>query len=295
MNSNLPGKGTPPKKDRRDAARESARLMREAQQKKDKRNKLFLRGGIGAGLVAIAVVVALVIVNSNGPAAAGPLNMASDGVLLTGDGTTLTAVPTVALAADAAPIATDQTKLTSTANIVVYADYLCPYCGQFEATNGTAINSWVTAGNATLEFHPISILDANSAGTKYSTRAANAAVCVANSQPAAFPAVNAALFAKQPAESTAGLTDQDLVSLVTTAGVTDASVTKCITDGSFKSWVGNATKRALAGPLPNSTTLTKVAGTPTVLVNGVAYTGSLTDATVFSTFVQDQVTAAAAK
>jgi protein-disulfide isomerase len=295
MNSNLPGKGTPPKKDRRDAARESARLMREAQQKKDRRRKLFLRGGIGAGLVAIAVVVALVVVNSNGPAAAGPLNMASDGILLTGNGTTITAVPTTALAADATPVATDHTKLTSTANIVVYADYQCPYCGQFEATNGAAMNSWVTAGNATLEYHPISILDASSSGSKYSTRSANAAVCVANYQPSAFPAVNSALFAKQPPEGSAGLSDQDLVSLVSTAGVTDTSVTKCITGGTFKSWVGNATKRALAGPLPNSTTLTKVAGTPTVLVNGVAYTGSLTDAKAFSTFVQAQVTTAPAK
>jgi protein-disulfide isomerase len=294
MNSNLPGKATPPKKDRREAARESARLMREAQQKRDRRRKLYLRGGIGAGLVAIAAIVALVIVNSVGPAAAGPLNMASDGVVFTGDGSALAVVPTPALAADAPSIPTDQTALTGTANIAIYADYLCPFCEQFETTNGAAIASAVTAGTATLEYHPISILDNGSNGTKYSTRSANAVACVANYEPTKFLDVNAALFANQPAENSDGLSDTDLISLAGTAGVTDPAITKCINDRTFSAWVGKATARALAGPLPNAD-IAKVAGTPTVLVNGVTYKGSLTDATEFQTFMDDQVKAAAAK
>ena len=291
MNSNAYGKPVPPKKDRREQARESARLMREEQQKRDKRKRLFMRGGIGVGLLAVAAIVALVIVNSVGPAAAGPANMASDGILLTGNGSSITATPTKALAADAKPIATDRTALTGTANIAVYVDYLCPYCGQFEATNGAQIASWVTAGTATLEFHPISILDSNSAGSKYSTRAANVAACVANYQPDDFLAVNTALFASQPKENTTGLTDAELATLVKTAGVTDKKVASCITDRTFANWLGAATKRALAGPLPDAD-IKKVSGTPTVLVNGVAYTGALDNATTFSDFVTAQVAAA---
>ncbi|TFC16363.1 hypothetical protein E3O19_07370 [Cryobacterium algoritolerans] len=291
MNSNAYGKPVPPKKDRREQARESARLMREEQHKRDKRKSLFLRGGIGAGLLAVAAIVVLVIVNSVGPAVGGPANMASDGILLTGNGSVIKATPTKALAADAKPIATDRTALTKTANIAIYVDYLCPYCGQFEATNGAQIASWVTAGNATLEFHPISILDSNSAGSKYSTRAANAAACVANYRPDDFLAVNTALFARQPKENTAGLTDAALASLVKTAGVTDKKVDSCITDRTFASWLGTATKRALAGPLPDAD-IKKVSGTPTVLVNGVTYKGALDNATTFSDFVTAQVTAA---
>ena len=288
--SNVYGKPVPPKKDRREMARESARQLREEQQKKEKRNRWLLRGGIGAGLIAAAVVVALVVVGSQGPAAPGPLNMASDGVLLGGDGTNIVPVETVSVAADEDPIATDPSTLGDTANIVVYADYLCPFCGQFETTNGEQIAGWVAAGTATLELHPISILDPVSAGSKYPTRAAAAVACVANYEPENVLALNAALFANQPAENTEGLTDEDLVSLATSAGVTDEKVATCITENTFAAWVGTATKRALDGPLPNAD-IEQVKGTPTVLVNGVSYPGALDDPAAFEAFVTAQATA----
>ena len=69
------------------------------------------------------------------------------------------------------------------------------------------------------------------------------------------------------------------------AGVEDtAAVNTCIDDQSFVSWVRAATERATSGPLPG-TEVASVSGTPTVLVNGEAYTGSLTDADAFSSFV----------
>ena len=271
-------------------ARESARLMREEQKKREARRRWYWRGGIGVGLIAVATIVAMVVVGSVKPPSPGPLNMASDGVLVQGDGTSITAVPTAATAADADPTPTDVSALTSTVNITVYLDYLCPYCGQFETTNGAQLSSWLTAGNITLETHPISILDQSSNGTKYSTRSANAAACVANYQPDSFLDVNSALFANQPTEGTDGLTNAELVSLVEKAGVTDASVASCITDQEFGSWVGDATDRALAGPLPN-TDVKNVAGTPTVLVQGVQYTGALDDAAAFESFVMEQATA----
>lgn len=290
MNAKTPGQPLPPKKDRREVARETARLQREEQKKRDARNRWFLRGGIGLALVAVAAIVAVLIVGSIKPATPGPLNMASDGILMQGDGTTISAVPTAATAADAEPEPTDLSALTSTVNIAVYVDYLCPYCGQFETTNGEQLASWLTAGNITLETHPISILDQSSSGSKYSTRSANAAACVANYQPDSFLDVNTALFANQPAEGTTGLTNDELVSLVEEAGVTDASVATCITDEEFSGWVGDATDRALDNPLPN-TDMGALTGTPTVLVQGVQYTGALNDAAAFETFVMEQATA----
>ena len=285
------GQARPPKKDRREEARETARLMRLEQVKRDKRRRFFLRGGIGIGLLAVVAIVAVVIVNNvTAPAAASPANMASDGVLLGSDGTTVSATTTAALEADADPIATDQSALDDTANIVMYVDYLCPICGNFEATNGEQITSWVTAGNATVEIHPISILDRLSSGTEYATRAANAAACVANYDPDNFLAFNAAMFADQPAENTTGLTDAELTSLVSSAGITGAEVASCIADQTYSDWVDASTQRALEGPIPNSD-LEQVEGTPTVLVNGVQYAESFTDAAAFEAFVIAQASA----
>jgi len=290
MNAKTPGQSLPPKKDRREVARETARIQREEQKKRETRNRWFLRGGIGLALVAVAAIVAVLIVGSVKPASPGPLNMASDGILMQGDGTTVSAVPTAATAADAEPVPTDVSALTSTVNIAVYVDYLCPYCGQFETTNGAQLASWLTAGNITLETHPISILDQSSSGSKYSTRSANAAACVANYQPDSFLDVNTALFANQPTEGTTGLTNAELVSLVDEAGVTDEAVATCITDEEFSGWVGDATDRALDNALPN-TDIGALTGTPTVLVQGVQYTGDLGDAAAFEAFVMEQATA----
>ncbi|SDN40658.1 Protein-disulfide isomerase [Cryobacterium flavum] len=287
------GQARPPKKDRREEAREHARLMRAEQVKRDKRRRLFLRGGIGIGLLAVVAIVTLVIVNNvTAPAAQGPANMASDGILLGSDGTTVSAATSTPLAADAEPVATDQSALTDTANIVMYVDYLCPICGNFETTNSEQITSWVTAGNATVEIHPISILDRLSSGTKYATRAANAAACVADYDPNNFLAFNSAMFADQPAENSTGLTDAELTTLVEGAGVTSTDVASCIKDQTYADWVDASTQRALNGPIPNSD-IEKVKGTPTVLVNGVSYTGSFTDAAAFEAFVTAQTTAAA--
>ena len=289
------GQARPPKKNRRDEAREHAKAMRAEQIKRDKRRRFFLRGGVGVGLLAVVAIVTLLIVNNvNAPAAPGPANMASDGILLSSDGTTVSAAVASAQTADADPTATDQTALADLANIVIFVDYLCPICGNFENTNGAQITEWVNAGNATVEIHPISILDRASSGTEYSTRAANAAACVATYEPNVFLDFNAAMFANQPAENTRGLTDDELVGIAESAGVTSTDLASCISDQTYSGWVDASTQRALDGPIPNSD-IENVKGTPTVLVNGVSYTGSFTDAAAFEAFVTAQMTATPAE
>ncbi len=283
-----PGSNNQPgKKDRREAAREKARLEREAEKRRQRRNRIFVQGGIGIVVLAIVAVIALVIVNVNKPAGPGPLNMASDGILLTGSN--LSATKTPAIKAGAVPIVTDRTKHKTTANIVTYIDYQCPYCQQFETTNATQIATWVKAGVATIEIHPIAFLDNSSLGNKYSTRAANAAACVANYDPNNYYAVNTALFANQPAENTSGKTDAQLFAVLKGAGSGSAAIKSCITSQQFVPWVAAATARV--HPNGDAKVFKGVAvtpitfgGTPTVFVSGVQYTGSLTDATAFSAF-----------
>jgi protein-disulfide isomerase len=277
------GDGRPTKNHRRDAVRTKAKRIREEQKKKDRRNRVALRGGIAAAGVAVVAVIALVIINSIPPVGPGPANMASDGVLI-GEG--MTPVVTTALQPDAKPIPSKPDATGTVADIRIYSDYLCPFCSQFETANSEQISQWVTSGAATVEIHPVSILTHKSSGSKYSLRAANAAACVANFAPDDFYAFNATLFEEQPEEGTVGHDDAAIKGLVKKAGVSSAvsKINECIDDTTFKSWVIASTDRAVSGPLPN-TEVEAITGTPTVLVNGKQYVGALDDPKEFAAFV----------
>ncbi|TFB71943.1 hypothetical protein E3O06_10985 [Cryobacterium glaciale] len=279
-----PSDSSPSKNRRRDAARVKAKQLRVSQKKKDRRNKVFLQGGIGIAAIAIVVLVSVIIVNSIKPAGPGPKNMASDGALI-GEG--MITVLTPALQPDANPRPSEPDPTGAVANIRIYVDYLCPLCGDFEDANTEQIAQWVDSGAATVEIHPVAILTSKSAGTKYSLRAANAAACVANYSPDDFFDFSSALFVDQPEETSPGRSNNEIKAVVKDAGVSTAlsSINSCIDDGTYESWVKAATDRALDGPIPNSS-MKSIIGTPTILVNGKPYTGSLDDPKEFASFVQ---------
>ncbi len=282
MSNTNSGAARPTKNERRDAAREKSRTLREEQRKKERRNRWIIQGSVIGATLAIVAVIALVITNSVQPPAPGPRNMASDGILI-GEG--FEAVPTEAIQPGALPVANVRDETSEVISIQMFVDYLCPICGVFEDTNGEQIATWVETGAATVEIFPYAILDRVSQGTKYSTRAANAAACVANYSPNQFFAFNALLFANQPEENTAGLSDEELIALTVEAEVEKApSIGQCVRDQKFKTWVAEARDRHGAGPVPNSN-VASVTGTPTIIVNGVQYTGSLNDPAAFSSFV----------
>ena len=275
----------PTRNERRDAAREKARILREEQKKRERRNKVLIQGGIIVAVLAVAALVVTLIMQNTKPEGPGPENMASDGIVLTGVDGAITVVETPALAAGATPAATVHDESGEVANIVTYIDYLCPFCGQFETTNSDSIRTMVESGAATLEVHPVAILTNKSAGTQYSLRAANAAACVAENSPEAFLDFNQLLFENQPEEGSTGLTNDEIKEFVEQSGAGSLSkIDKCIDDSQFKAWVQAATNRALTEPVPNSD-LESITGTPTVLVNGKQYVGSLTDPAEFQSFV----------
>ena len=222
----------------------------------------------------VLAIVAVVIVNSIRPAVPGPLNMLSDGIKI---GQGFVAEPTAALEPDAEPVANERDPNTNIIDIRTYVDYLCPFCGAFEVTNGDYIASLVENGGATLTVHPISILDRASQGTRFSSRAVNAAACVANYAPNQFFDFNTLLFTNQPAENSSGFTVQADVEA-------PADVAACVRDQPFRAWVTAASARALNGPIPDSN-IEKVTGTPTVIVNGLKYEGPVDDLESFKAFV----------
>lgn len=259
----------PSRSEAREQARQKARELSQKSSARDKRVRFFTQFGLVAAAVTVIAILAVVIMEGTKPAGPGPLNMASDGIKI---GAEYKAVKTEALPAEAEPVATPA-NAAGVVDITLFVDYLCPICGEFEKTNAEVLDGLVSSGAATLEIHPIAFLDNRSQGTKYSTRATNAAACVANYTPDAFYAFNGLLFANQPAENTPGLDDATIISLATQAGA-NAQVTDCIEGGDFEDWVGAETTRAMSGILAINNldpSFTGVTGTPTVLINGVPF------------------------
>ena len=282
MTNGISGNDRQSKNERREAARKKAKELRDSQRKKDRRTKVVLQGGVILAVLAIVAIVAFVIVTTVKPVGPGPRNMLSDGILINQG---FTATPTAALKPDAKPVPNVRDKDSDVIHIQMYIDYFCPVCGDFEKANGDQLTTWLESGAANVEIFPMAILDRASQGTKYATRAANAAACVADSSPDQYYDFHNILFENQPEENTAGLTDEQLIKLTKEAKVSNPkAIANCIEDQEFKNWVADARSRAQNGPIANSN-VEKVTGTPTVIVNGVKYTGALDDAKAFSSFV----------
>ena len=273
------------KDQKRDYAREMARLEREKRLKAQSRNRVLVRVGATVGALALLAGVGGGIWLATRPAGPGPANMASDGILFVGANGDVRPVSTPGLPDGDDPVATDPDAYDAPLKIVTYIDYGCPYCGQFETANAAQIEELVASGQATLEVHPISILD-RAFLAPYPTRAANAAACIAAEIPESFLDANVALFANQPEEQSAGYTNGEIIDLLQTAGIDTDPIASCINDGTYNGWVAAATERATAGPLPN-TDVANVSGTPTVLVNGIRYQpNNLGDPAEFAAFLQ---------
>uniref|UniRef100_A0A942SYS0 Thioredoxin domain-containing protein n=1 Tax=Neobacillus citreus TaxID=2833578 RepID=A0A942SYS0_9BACI len=258
----------PSKNERRAHAREVARERAEAEKRRKRRNKWFLQGGIGLGIVAIAAVIVLVVVNVNSAAnvsAAGPKNMITGGIQFTGQDGEVTPVTTKGVPADGTPSAAPTSDPDGAAVVTEYVDWACPVCKQFEAAYADQILDKVKSGDATLSIHPVSILDRNYAGSRYASRAANAAMCVANYQPEKFLDVQTQFFDNQPEEGTKGLTNAEIADLVQAGGATGSKVSECLSTEQFKGWVTKYTNEVLED---ESLAGSQGFGTPTVLVNG---------------------------
>jgi protein-disulfide isomerase len=145
---------------------------------------------------------------------------------------------------------------TGPVKIDIYEDFMCPICGTFEKQAGPTLAKLVADGTVTVVYHPIAILDRYSS-TEYSTRAAAASAAAADGKK--FIEFHNALYARQPAEGSAGLDNATLVSIGTSVGLTDATFAGAVTNGTYRGWAAKVTETASARG---------VTGTPTVMVGG---------------------------
>ncbi|MFC0533366.1 DsbA family protein [Phytohabitans kaempferiae] len=139
--------------------------------------------------------------------------------------------------------------------IDIYEDFICPGCGQFERQTGGTIDQLISEGKVTVVYHPVAYLD-RASSTDYSTRASAASGAAAEG--GKFREYKKALFAQQPAEGGAGLSDDQLIEIGRSVGLGDAFA-QAVRDGKYKAWTAHVTDEASGDG---------VTGTPTVRVNG---------------------------
>jgi len=169
------------------------------------------------------------------------------------------AAPTYTATASAAVVTAGTGKVV----VDTYEDFLCPICNQFEKRYSAQIVAALNAGQISVRYHTIAILDPSSTPAGYSTRAANAAVCSAAA--GIYPVYREKLFAEQPAEGSAGLTNEQLVAFGTALGA-KGDFAGCVNGGTNTKAVTAETDKAIADPaLKNSN---GQFGTPTLRVKG---------------------------
>ncbi|WP_217136634.1 DsbA family protein [Leucobacter chinensis] len=273
------------KNERREAARAQAKAAREAQVKKEKRNRLFVQGGIVVGVLAVIAIIALVVTQMVKPAGPGPKNMASGGVVFEGENFEVRETP--AIGDGEKLVAQEVNRETVPLDITIYVDFMCPACGAFEQEASAMLEQWVGSGQATLQVYPVNFLDSQSKGTRYSTRAANAFACVAEQQPdAAWDYYRTLLSAEvQPAEGTTGLTNDRLLEVAVESGASDnRELRQCVQNVPFADFISKTNRLAFTGPLLGlepDTVLADgrggmldadadqhISGTPAIIVNG---------------------------
>ena len=152
--------------------------------------------------------------------------------------------------AEPAPTGVVVGPATAPAQVALYEDLGCPPCARFGSAFDPVLQAELATGKVAVHFYDVAILDPEFAGSKYSTRAANAALCAGQLGTAPFLTVHAALLARQPAEGATGHTDAELVAIARAAGVSDPGFARCVTGRRFVASVASATSAATTSASP---------------------------------------------
>jgi protein-disulfide isomerase len=153
--------------------------------------------------------------------------------------------------------------------LTFYEDFLCPACGNFERAFGPTVSNLIDAGAIAADYYMVGLLS-RPQNDDYSSRAGNAAYCVADESVDAFRRFHTALYTKEIQPSETGTTfpnNAKLIELAREAGVV-GKVPDCVNSGKYIKMVdGLATSAGIHA-------------TPTVRINGQDYQWSTPDALV---------------
>lgn len=235
-----------------------AQMRAEAAKAEARRRTLIVTSIVA--VIVVAIVAGFVIVqqarrDSAAAESATPANIGADNSIVIGD--------------DDAPV-----------TMVVYEDFQCPYCAQFESANREQMADWTDSGDVQVQYRPIAFLDSASTDD-YSTRALNAVAAVMDVAPDAFLEFHNLLFENQPEEGGAGLTDQQLIDYAVQAGAPEEEITEPIENLAFEGWTARVTE---------ASSQDGISGTPTIKINGTSIDNI--DADSVKSAVEDALAAA---
>lgn len=259
-------------------ARERARQIADRQARRHSGRPLGLILGIVALVLAIVLIIGLVMwQNSKSKIPeAGPVPASANqygGITVTKDGIPQNTSDVEERDLSSLPPAPEEPDTTKTppgivdadkaatngepVQLVVFQDYECVHCADFENENAELLKKYVDAGKLDVEYRNLNFLD-KATPDQYSSRAANAAYLVAEQVSAdQFLEYSQEVFTHQ---GTGGLSNQELAEI---AGKHGASVTaEDIDENTYRPMVDVATRESVTNG---------VAGTPTMFVDGKRY------------------------
>lgn len=156
----------------------------------------------------------------------------------------------------------------------IWEDFQCPACARFEEASGAAIQALIDAGKVRVEYRPTIFLDKNllssntAAGNPNSSQRASMAFgCAVDA--GAEEKFHAGVFANQPVEEGSGFSNETLISIAESSGVTGPALdtfTECLTSEKYAGWVANSY---------DAFDSEGVSSTPTGILNGTELAGEV--------------------
>ena len=159
--------------------------------------------------------------------------------------------------------------------VVVYEDYLCPFCGEFEAAGHEELAQLAADGKVQVEYRPFVLL--SSLGT-YSSRSTWIwSLVLQQDGPDVAKKFHDLLYANQPSEEGPFPSREELISLAGQAGADTAKLTTAVDAGTGLEWAVDATKSA--GSLG-------VDSTPTITLDGKPFSRGATPADLAANLIK---------
>jgi len=145
----------------------------------------------------------------------------------------------------------------ATHQVVIYEDFLCPFCGQLESQTRDDLADLAADGTVQVTYRPFVLLSAISDYSERSTAAFG--VVLDKAGPEVAKKFHDLLFENQPKESGPFPDDDEIVALAVEAGADEDEVGDAIRDLSGKAFAKEATEEAEQA---------NVSSTPTILLDG---------------------------
>ncbi|MEU7133808.1 thioredoxin domain-containing protein [Streptomyces sp. NPDC046261] len=225
------------------SARERLQEQRQREESRAKRKRTLIAGVVVVAVLGAGAGIAALVAGSQ----QGKDNKQTSGPVV---------APQGAMGKDnlAIPVGNPAAKAT----LVVYEDFRCPACAQFENGFRETIHDLRDKNQLKAEYHLVALIDKNLRGSG-SLNAANAAACAQDA--GKFPAYHDELFKNQPPETDDAYGKK--AKLLELAGKIEGLKTpafeKCVNEGTHNSWVQKS---------QDNFSTSGHRGTPTVLLNG---------------------------